>query len=92
MTVDADCVLLAIGQTPDLQLADPACFKPTEHAISVLPGQVRRKLARRVRRRGRATGPASVIEAIAAGRRAAVAIDLLLSAGSHSRRQRRPQR
>ena len=73
VTVDADCVLLAIGQVPDLRFAeglvqmDGTRIVVTEQGATSLPnafagGDV-------------VTGPASVIEAIAAGRRAAMAID-----------------
>ena len=69
LTIDADCVLLAIGQAPDLQLAeglletDGRCLVVTAPGETSLPGVFAGGDA--------VTGPASVIEAIAAGRRAA---------------------
>jgi NADPH-dependent glutamate synthase beta subunit-like oxidoreductase/CO/xanthine dehydrogenase FAD-binding subunit len=75
-TIDADCVLMAIGQVPDLRFADGLLQTDgtriivTESGTTSLPGVFAGGDA--------VTGPASVIEAIAAGQRAATAIDRYL--------------
>ncbi len=75
-TIDADCVLLAIGQEPELRFAegllqtDGRRIVVTEPGTTSLPGVFAAGDA--------VTGPASVIEAVAAGRRAATAIDRYL--------------
>jgi NADPH-dependent glutamate synthase beta subunit-like oxidoreductase len=72
-TVDADCVFLAIGQVPDIRVADGVLqtdgsrIVVTELGSTSLPGVFAGGDV--------VTGPASVIEAVAAGRRAAIAID-----------------
>jgi CO/xanthine dehydrogenase FAD-binding subunit len=76
LSVDADCVLLAIGQEPDLRFAgaslptDGTRIAVTEQGASAVPGLFAGGDA--------VTGPASVVEAVAAGRRAATAIDTYL--------------
>jgi NADPH-dependent glutamate synthase beta subunit-like oxidoreductase/CO/xanthine dehydrogenase FAD-binding subunit len=73
MSVDADCVLLAIGQTPDLGFADG--LLETDGTRIVVTGSGATSLPGVFAGGDVVTGPASVIEAIAAGRRAAIAID-----------------
>ena len=76
LTVDADCVFLAIGQVSDLGFADGLLQIDDGHVVvrdraaTSLPGVFAGG--------DLVTGPASVIEAIAAGREAAVAIDRYL--------------
>ncbi|MGA2531158.1 MAG: FAD binding domain-containing protein [Acidimicrobiales bacterium] len=76
LSIDADSVLLAIGQVPDLRFAqgslrtDGTYIVVTEPGITSLPGVFAGGDV--------VTGPASVIGAIAAGRDAAVAINSYL--------------
>lgn len=73
LVVDADCILLAIGQVPDLRYA--------EGVFDVNGGRIATEQSGATSLRGvyaggdAVSGPASVIEAIASGRRAAIAID-----------------
>jgi len=76
LTVDADCVLLAIGQVPDLRLADG--LLQTDGTRIVVTGAGETSMPGVFAGGDVVTGPASVIEAIAAGRRAAMAIDRYL--------------
>ena len=76
LTVDADCVLLAIGQVPDLRFADGLVHMGGGRIVVTEPGAT--SLSGVFAGGDVVTGPASVIEAVAAGRRAAVAIDRYL--------------
>ncbi|MBI5482031.1 MAG: FAD binding domain-containing protein [Deltaproteobacteria bacterium] len=83
MTVAADCVMLAIGQGSDLDLGDRALqtargliVADEETQATNLPGVFAGGDA--------ATGAATVIAAIAAGRRAAVALDAALRRGKRT--------
>ena len=76
MTVDADCVLLAIGQVPDLRFADGLLETGGSRIVVTAPGAT--SLPGVFAGGDVVTGPASVIGAIAAGRRAATAIDRYL--------------
>jgi NADPH-dependent glutamate synthase beta subunit-like oxidoreductase/CO/xanthine dehydrogenase FAD-binding subunit len=76
LTVDADCVLLAIGQVPDLRFADGLLETHGTRIVVTGPGET--SLPGVFAGGDVVTGPASVIEAIAAGRRAAITIDRYL--------------
>ena len=76
LTIDADCVLLAIGQVPDLRFADGLLQTDGTRLVVTGPGET--NLPGVFAGGDVVTGPASVIEAIAAGRRAAIAIDRYL--------------
>ena len=76
VTVDADCVLLAIGQVPDLRFADGLLQTDGTRIVVTEPGKT--SLPGVFAGGDVVTGPASVIGAIAAGRRAATAIDRYL--------------
>jgi len=80
LTVDADCVLLAIGQVPDLRLADGLLQTDGTRIVVTEPGET--SLPGVFAGGDVVTGPASVIEAIAAGQRAAIAIDRYLGGGT----------
>jgi len=75
-TIDADCILLAIGQMPDLRFADGLLQTDGTRIIVTEPGTT--SLPGVFAGGDVVTGPASVIEAIAAGQRAAAAIDRYL--------------
>jgi NADPH-dependent glutamate synthase beta subunit-like oxidoreductase len=80
MSVEADRILLAIGQDADLSYAGEAMR--IERGLIVAGKADQATGAEGVFAGGDATtGPASVVEALAAGRRAAAAIDGSLSAG-----------
>jgi NADPH-dependent glutamate synthase beta subunit-like oxidoreductase/CO/xanthine dehydrogenase FAD-binding subunit len=76
LTIDADCVLLAIGQVPNLRFADGLLQTDGTRIVVTEPGAT--SLPGVFAGGDVVTGPASVIEAIAAGRRAATAIDRYL--------------
>jgi NADPH-dependent glutamate synthase beta subunit-like oxidoreductase len=77
MTVTADCVMLAIGQGTDLALGDRAL--ETARGLIVADEESGATSVPGVHAGGdAATGPATVIAAIAAGRRAAAALDAAL--------------
>ena len=76
MTVDADCVLLAIGQLPDLRFADGLLHSDGTRIVVTGPGAT--SVPGVFAGGDVVTGPASVIGAIEAGRRAATAIDRYL--------------
>jgi len=75
--VDADSIILAIGQRADLSFIGPA-LKTGRGLIAVDPDTQETNAAGVFAGGDVATGPASVIQAVAAGRRAAVSIDLYL--------------
>ena len=75
-TVDADCVLLAIGQEPDIGFVDG--LVQTDGTRIVVTEQGATNLRGVFAGGDVVTGPASVIEAIAAGREAAIAINRYL--------------
>jgi len=75
--VKADSIILAIGQRADLSFIGPAL--KTERGLITVDQDTQETNAAGVFAGGDvATGPASVIQAIAAGRRAAASIDLYL--------------
>jgi len=75
--VNADSIILAIGQRGDLSFIGPAL--KTERGLITVDQYTQETNAAGVFAGGDvATGPASVIQAIAAGRRAAASIDLYL--------------
>lgn len=82
--VDADCVLVAVGQQPDVEFARPQLRTQTGRVVvtdggaSTTPGLFAGGDV--------VTGPASVVEALAAGRRAATAIDAYLAGDSPAAR------
>ena len=84
--IQADHVLVAIGQTLDLQKISnsvPAGIpQPGVHPVNPVTGQTSEKW---IFSGGDAvTGPSSVVEAVAAGERAAVGIDLYLTGKNHA--------
>ncbi len=79
-TVEADQILVAIGQSADLSYADRSL--KTGHGLITVDGATAATNLPGVFAGGDATtGPASVVEAIAAGRRAAQAIHSYLAGG-----------
>jgi CO/xanthine dehydrogenase FAD-binding subunit len=83
-TVEADQVIVAIGQGADLAYASTAAVAIARNLVVVDPKTGATNL-RGVFAAGDATsGPASVVEAIASGRRAAAAIDVHLGGAASS--------
>jgi hypothetical protein len=86
--VNADSIILAIGQRADLSFIDSA-FKTERGLIAVDPDTQETNAAGVFAGGDAATGPASVIQAIAAGRRAAASIDLyLMKRRTHTKSQK----
>lgn len=82
-TVEADQVILAIGQAPDLRYVGPSL--ETKRGLIAVNKETFATSIEGVFAGGDATtGTASVIEAVAAGRRAAISIDLHLMGGARS--------
>jgi NADPH-dependent glutamate synthase beta subunit-like oxidoreductase/heterodisulfide reductase subunit C len=84
-TIEADQVILAIGQASETAFCKDFCFLDDEGSLPVENGLISiDKLTQETEMKGvfsggdAANGPATVIEAIAAGRRAAVSIDKYL--------------
>jgi len=84
-TVEADQVILAIGQASETAFCQDFCFLDDEGALPVERGLITiNKDTQHTEMKGvfaggdAANGPATVIEAIAAGRRAAISIDKYL--------------
>jgi NADPH-dependent glutamate synthase beta subunit-like oxidoreductase len=84
-TIEADQVILAIGQASETAFCKDFCFLDEEGSLPVENGLISiDKLTQETEMKGvfsggdAANGPATVIEAIAAGRRAAVSIDKYL--------------
>jgi len=84
-TVEADQVILAIGQASETAFCQDFCFLEDERSLPVVSGLIAiDKDTQQTEMKGvfaggdAANGPATVIEAIAAGRRAAVSIDQYL--------------
>ena len=84
-TIEADQVILAIGQASETAFCKDFCFLDNEGSLPVENGLIAiDKLTQETEMQGvfsggdAANGPATVIEAIAAGRRAAVSIDKYL--------------
>ncbi len=84
-TIEADQVILAIGQASETAFCKDFCFLGDEGSLPVQNGLIRiDKLTQQTEMKGvfaggdAANGPATVIEAIAAGRRAAMSIDKYL--------------
>jgi NADPH-dependent glutamate synthase beta subunit-like oxidoreductase/2,4-dienoyl-CoA reductase-like NADH-dependent reductase (Old Yellow Enzyme family) len=76
---DADMVISAIGEVPDLSFLDPNKFKLTPNGtIGVNPNTLSTSLPGIFAGGDVASGPSTVIEAIAAGRKAAISIDKYL--------------
>jgi formate dehydrogenase beta subunit len=80
MSLDADAVILAVGQKPDLSCLPPDCDVETTNEGTIKVNQ--KTLATSVRGVFAAgevtTGPASAVEAMAMGKRAASSIDRFL--------------
>jgi NADPH-dependent glutamate synthase beta subunit-like oxidoreductase len=81
MFVEADCVLVAIGQVPDLSCVD-GVLKTQRGLILADPDTQVTSLPEVYAGGDAVTGPSTVVAAIAAGRRAAVAIDAALNGGA----------
>jgi NADPH-dependent glutamate synthase beta subunit-like oxidoreductase len=84
-TVEADQVILAIGQASETAFCQDFCFLDDQQSLPVEKGLIAiNKETQETEMKGvfaggdAANGPATVIEAIAAGRRAAVSIDKYL--------------
>ncbi len=84
-TVEADQVILAIGQASETAFCQDFCFLDDQLSLPVEKGLIAiNKDTQETEMQGvfaggdAANGPATVIEAIAAGRRAAISIDKLL--------------
>ena len=76
--IEADQVVLAIGQTSDLSFMDKAPFRVEKDLIVIDPETQETNMAGVFAGGDAANGPGTVIEAIATGRRAACAIDSYL--------------
>ena len=77
--VEADQIIMAVGQTTDLSFIDPEWSLKVERGLIVVDQETQGTNIPGVFAGGEVTsGPATVIEAIAAGQRAAVAMDLYL--------------
>jgi NADPH-dependent glutamate synthase beta subunit-like oxidoreductase len=84
-TIEADQVILAIGQASETAFCKDFCFLDDEGFLPVQNGLIRiEKITQETEMKGvysggdAANGPSTVIEAIAAGRRAAMSIDKYL--------------
>jgi NADPH-dependent glutamate synthase beta subunit-like oxidoreductase/CO/xanthine dehydrogenase FAD-binding subunit len=95
-TLEADRILMAVGYATDLQFIDPpGSLKVTRGLIEVDPQTQSTSVAGVFAGGTVAHGPATVIEAVAAGKRAALAIDLYLAgvraiAKDEDRKDRQP--
>ncbi len=77
--VEADQIIMAVGQTTDLSFLKPRTSIKVEGNLIAVDEKTQKTSVKGVFAGGEVTsGPATVIEAIAAGRRAAVAIGLYL--------------
>jgi NADPH-dependent glutamate synthase beta subunit-like oxidoreductase/2,4-dienoyl-CoA reductase-like NADH-dependent reductase (Old Yellow Enzyme family) len=77
--IDADTVISAIGEVPDLSFLDPNKFRLTSKGtLEVNPHTLATSLAGIFAGGDVASGPSTVIEAIAAGRKAAISMDKYL--------------
>jgi NADPH-dependent glutamate synthase beta subunit-like oxidoreductase/CO/xanthine dehydrogenase FAD-binding subunit len=78
-TVEADQIILAVGQRPDLSFMDPGLPLESDRGLIVSDNENQETSVPGIFAGGEVTsGPADVIKSIAAGRRAAQAIDLYL--------------
>jgi len=83
--VQADQIIMAVGQRPDLSFIDPEWLLKVERGLIVVDRATQGTNIPGVFAGGEVTsGPATVPEAIAAGRRAAVAMDLYLRGGGRA--------
>jgi len=78
-TYHVDTIIAAIGQLPETSCLPSILLDERERAISVDPLTLETKIPGVFAGGDIATGPASIIEAIAAGKRAAVSIDRYLN-------------
>ena len=75
-SVEVDMIIPALGQTPDLSYFDPPWLLKVDRGLIVIDQKTQETNIPGLFAGGEITsGPATVIEAIAAGKRAAVAID-----------------
>ena len=81
-TADLDAVILAIGEAPDLSFLPKGMEVAEENTITVNPFTMETSLAGIFAGGDAVSGPATVIEAIVAGKRAAVSIDRYLKGGN----------
>ena len=78
-SVEADQIILAVGQTTDLSFVDPERSLKVEQGLIAVDQETQGTNIPGIFAGGEVTsGPATIIEAIAAGRRAAVAMDFYL--------------
>jgi NADPH-dependent glutamate synthase beta subunit-like oxidoreductase len=80
-TTDLDSVILAIGEAPDLSLLPKGMEVAEGNTIAVDPFTMETSLPGVFAGGDAVSGPATVIEAIVAGKRAAVSIDRYLKGG-----------
>lgn len=87
--VEADQIIMAVGYTTDFSFIDPEWSLTIDQGLIVVDQDTQATSLPGVFAGGSVTsGPATVIEALAAGKRAAVAIDLYLKgAGAHTEDQ-----
>ena len=81
-TTDLDAVILAIGEAPDLSLLPKGMEVVEGNTIAVDPFTMETSLTGIFAGGDAVSGPATVIEAIVAGKRAAVSIDRYLKGGN----------
>ena len=77
-TIELDVVMTAVGETPDLSILPEAIKASKRGTVTVDPVTVETSLPGVFAGGDVASGPATVIEAIAAGKKAAVSIDRYL--------------
>jgi len=78
-TYEVNTVIGAIGQLPETQCIPPALLDERAHKISIDPLTLETRIPDIFAGGDIVTGPASVIEAVGAGKRAAVSIDRYLN-------------
>jgi NADPH-dependent glutamate synthase beta subunit-like oxidoreductase/CO/xanthine dehydrogenase FAD-binding subunit len=84
-TVEADQIMMAVGYSADLNLIQPGSYLNVEGGLIKTDPETQATNVPGVFAGGAVThGPATVIEAIAAGRRAATAMDIYLKGGGES--------
>ncbi|MCJ7561117.1 FAD-dependent oxidoreductase, partial [Candidatus Bathyarchaeota archaeon] len=77
-TVESKAVILAIGESPDISFIPKELETTKQNTIEVNPFTLETSMSRIFAGGDVVSGPATVIEAIAAGMRAAVSIDCYL--------------
>jgi NADPH-dependent glutamate synthase beta subunit-like oxidoreductase/CO/xanthine dehydrogenase FAD-binding subunit len=91
-TVEADQIMMAVGYAADLSFIQPDSALKVEGGLIAVDLETQATSIPGVFAGGAVThGPATVIEAIAAGRRAAVAMDIYLKGKTKEEAEKKPQ-